>query len=388
MSESSLKFFASQIRLACVRRQGFRWSDEAKASALKIYYASPKCYRLLKKVFALPSLATLRRFLQNVPIEPGFNQVILDALKIKVGQMKEHMRICSLVFDEMSIRQFVKLNRSKDHIDGLEDFGNGQRTLRLANHAGVFIMSGITERWKQPIGYCLSAGPVSGKKLKTLVLDCIEKVEETGLRVVVFICDKGTNNRQMLTELNVKPDQPYFITRDGEKVFVLYDPCHLVKNIRNNMKKHCFILNGKNIKWKYLADIFKFDSSRQIRLMPKLTAKHINIPLFKSMSVRLATQVLSRTVAAAMDTLHALGKWDDDPDAHATSKFINDMDSLFDVFNNSIVRKIGPLLRRGITNNSTHFEFLDPGKPNSAQLPSVIGWQLYVTSLKLIMQEL
>jgi hypothetical protein len=117
------------------------------------------------------------------------------------------------------------------------------------------------------------------------------------------------------------------------------------------------------------------------------------------MSVRLATQVLSRTVAAAMDTLYDLGKWDNDSNAMATSNFINNMDALFDVFNSITVRKVGPLLRRGITATSSHFTFLQsamqwlkclqvPRKSNKTQLPSVIGWQLNINSIKMIWEEL
>jgi hypothetical protein len=83
--------------LSGVKRQGFRWTADEKRFALQMYYASPKCYRLLRKVFALPSLATLKRLLQNLGMQPGFNQGILDALKVKVGHMEDKDKICSLI---------------------------------------------------------------------------------------------------------------------------------------------------------------------------------------------------------------------------------------------------------------------------------------------------
>ena len=399
LSGNALKFVAAQIRLSGTRRLGYRWTKEEKSFALQMYHASPKCYRLLRKVFALPSLTTLRRLLRDLNMQPGFNQGVLDALKLKVSRMDDNSRICTILFDEISIKENVSYNQILDHIDGLEDFGNGQRTLKIANHAGVFMVSGIADNWKQPVGYVLSSGPVSGKRLKTLLLNCIEKVAETGLKVRVFVCDQGSNNRQMVNELGVTTDRPYFFNHDGEKVYVLYDPPHLIKNIRNNMKKHGFELNGKMIKWQYVEDLFGFDSARSIRMVPKLTRKHVRVPPFKTMSVKLATQVLSRTVAAAIDTLWELGKWSNDNNAKVTSEFINNMNTLFDVFNSSTTRKKGPLLRRGISEKSDHFEFLDstidwlknlnvPGKSNQKQLPSVVGWQLNINSIKQLWQEL
>jgi hypothetical protein len=60
----------------------------------------------------------------------------------------------------------------------------------------------------------------------------------------------------MLKELGVTPDNPYFLDHNDERTFVLYDPPHLIKNIRNNMKKHGFVLNGNLIKWQYVEDLY------------------------------------------------------------------------------------------------------------------------------------
>ena len=57
------------------------------------------------------------------------------------------------------------------------------------------------------------------------------------------------------------------------------------------------------MKWKYIADSYDFDKQNKIRLAPKLTDAHIEIPPFKTMSVPFAAQVLSHTVAAGIYTL-------------------------------------------------------------------------------------
>ena len=107
ISGNALKFVAAQLRLSGSKRQGYRWSDDEKTFASQMYHASPKCYKLLRRAFALPSRATLHRLLRNLAMKPGFNEGILDALKIKVDHMKDNSKICSLVFDEMPIKEGI-----------------------------------------------------------------------------------------------------------------------------------------------------------------------------------------------------------------------------------------------------------------------------------------
>lgn len=51
--------------------------------------------------------------------------------------------------------------------EGFEDFGNGNRSNRLANRAMMFMLQGIgPKRWKQPIAYYFAEGTTSTKTLK------------------------------------------------------------------------------------------------------------------------------------------------------------------------------------------------------------------------------
>ena len=66
-------------------------------------------------------------------------------------------------------------------------------------------------------------------------------------------------------------------------------------------------------------------------MAPKLTKKHIELPAFTKMKVKLATQVISRTVAAGLET-HATLKCGHGSD---TAEFITIFDELFDALNSS-----------------------------------------------------
>jgi len=57
--------------------------------------------------------------------------------------MSDKDRMCSLMFDEMSIRKNVLFNQKFGCIEGFEDLGSHGRTSSIANHALVFMIHGL-----------------------------------------------------------------------------------------------------------------------------------------------------------------------------------------------------------------------------------------------------
>ena len=118
----------------------------------------------------------------------------------------------------------------------------------------------------------------------------------------VIVCDQGSNNRKALEGLGVTEEAPYFM-HGGRQIFVVYDPPHLLKNMRNNLKKTGFKINDMCIRWEYIKEFYNVDSRKSIRMAPKLTKKHVTLPPFASLRVKYAAQVLSHSVAAGMYTM-------------------------------------------------------------------------------------
>ena len=205
--------------------------------------------------------------MQNIQVYPGFNVNILQAMKQKVSSMK--CKLCAVVMDEMSIKESLYYNVEKDSVEGFEDFGSQGRTQYVANHAMVFMVRGLLSKWKQPVGYFLSSGPMSGSLMKTLLFECIEKLADIGLQAKVVIGDQGSNNRNLFESiLGANPKKPYFFAAES-MVFVMYDPPHLVKNIRNNLKKHGLNVGGTPVLWQYIREFYERDSVLPIRMAPK-----------------------------------------------------------------------------------------------------------------------
>lgn len=156
ISSSFALLLQSQLQNCPRRPKGRRYSIKQKIMALVIYKKSPACYRLLRRMFALPCQSSLNKLLNNVPLRPAINKHIFTSLKeMSQNQTDEHT-LCILSFDEMCIRKHLQYNSKSDEIQGYQDHGNHGRSKEVANKALVFMLSGIRAKWKQPIAFYLS----------------------------------------------------------------------------------------------------------------------------------------------------------------------------------------------------------------------------------------
>ncbi len=372
-------FFVRQSLLSKRRKFGRRYSPKDKNFALCLYFAGPLAYSFCQQLFVLPSKRTLQLWLAKLDIKPGFCESVLALLGKKVRSMNEQNKLCVLLFDEMSLKTNLTYNASQDVIQGFEDFGPfGDGGMQIANSALVFMVKGLCAKWKQPIGYFLSHNTAPAEKLKALV-------------VRVVICDQGSTNQQMFRLFGVSADKPC-VNFCGKQVVFMFDPPHLLKNVRNNLMKHDFVIGDKRVCWKYIKQLYESDSSLKIRMAPKLTKKHIELPAFSAMRVCLAAQVLSHTVAAGIYTYITLGKLPDD--ASSTAEFVKTVDGLFDCFNsrNLYDKKA---LRRPVTDASasSHWSHLEECVSQLKALkvvgsnrpsPCFEGWVLSINALKLL----
>ena len=170
--------------------------------------------------------------------------------------MSDHSKLCAIVFDEISLKESVNYDVKNDELEGLENFGHLGRSKYVANHALVFMVRGLIDKWKQPFAYYLSSSTVTASTLKEVLLYYINKLVQCGLNVRIVICDQGANNRSMLhSHLHVTVDRLFFMHNE-KRIIAFYDPPHLLKNVRNNLRKSDFKFDNKKIVWQYIFDFF------------------------------------------------------------------------------------------------------------------------------------
>ncbi|KRT85536.1 hypothetical protein AMK59_972, partial [Oryctes borbonicus] len=95
------KLILSQLRGSEKKPIGRRFTVHDKVLALSLQRNSPKGYRLLQRIFSLPSVRPLRRLVIKVPFSPGINPVILESLKTITASLSQMERYCTLVFDKI-----------------------------------------------------------------------------------------------------------------------------------------------------------------------------------------------------------------------------------------------------------------------------------------------
>lgn len=103
VNETSCKFIMPQIKLQKHKSRGRKFTMDDKVFALSIKKQSPKEYRLLQKVFALPSRKNLNMLLNQIPFNSGINDEIIRSLKHICASLKENYKLCTIIFDEMSL---------------------------------------------------------------------------------------------------------------------------------------------------------------------------------------------------------------------------------------------------------------------------------------------
>ena len=354
LPERIVKFIEVQMHLHTRKNGGKRYTPEMKYFAISLYHVSGKAYRLVSKFFNLPSKSSLLRWVSGLPISPGMSQQALDAIESKVKCMSDAGKLCTISMDEISLKTSLLYDSTRDEVVGVEDFGNGHRTNRLATAAVVFMARGITSNWKQPLGYYLVHESCPSSILKTKLFEIIGQITSIGLQVRAIISDLGSNFQKLLREMNITPTAPWFMY-NGRKIFYLFDPPHLIKAVRNNLINYDFHYGHKIAQWNDILTMYERDKSLAIRCCPKLTDKHVHLIGFTKMKVKYATQILSHSVSATIFTYVSLGAL---PSTGAsTAELVANFDKIFDCLNSSTLNS-PKQHRRPISDKSVHHEFL------------------------------
>ncbi|GFO36622.1 transposable element p transposase [Plakobranchus ocellatus] len=142
---------------------------------------------------------------------------------------------------------------------------------------------------------------------------------------------------------------------NGTQYFAIYDPPYLIKSIRNNLHKSGLKCGFSKVSWQYVEAFYDHDCKLPVRMAPTLTDKHIKLPPFTALRDRLATQVISHSVAAGISTMVALGA--QPSEAKDTALFIDRFDKLFNSMNGYTLKSSKPF-QHALTLKSTQHSFL------------------------------
>ena len=290
--------------------------------ALLLRYTSLQTYKLLLKEFPLPSVSLLNKIIEgNIDIIKTAN------LLYENGSLSKDIM---LIFDEMYLQKCVEYTGGE--IIGLSDENEVYKSILC------FMIVGL----KENLPYMIKATPVtklSNDLIKTEILKCLDILFKTEFKVRGIVCDNHNANVSTfnkLVSLFHEEKDSLFIYYQTQKIYLYFDPVHLVKNIRNNLlnnKRFIFpsfeffgfyddiTVKSGEVSWKLLHDVHEKDIllGANLRKAPKLSNKVLHPGKFKQ-NVQVALDIFHETTTAAIkcyypdrqdaaDFLHLINVW-------------------------------------------------------------------------------
>lgn len=144
------------------------------------------------------------------------------------------------------------------------------------------------------IAHFLPSTSINPTALSTLLLDAVTRLIDCGFLVTAMICDQGRNNVSALNDdLKMTKEKPY-IEVSGRRIYFIFDVLRIYKNLRTNFKTNSFVLEGNEIHFQNIRDVYEIDKKCETNIIfLKITDNHINLGPFQLMSCKLAMQLLS-----------------------------------------------------------------------------------------------
>ena len=346
-----MKFFwEQQMKLLQSEKFGRRYHPQIIRFALSLHGKSPAAYRELRDSGALilPSERVLRDYKNYFKPKAGLNIENIDHLQKKASSLSGIQRYVVVVMDEMKIQSNLVFDKHSGDLIGFVDLGDpitnyaslGDEDV-IATHALAFLVRGMCSDLKHVIAYYFTEN-VTSYQLMSLFWKVIGVLElSVNLWVCAAVNDVASPNRKFF-DLHAKyvsnlhldvvhKVQNIFAT--SRFIYFFADACHLIKTTRNCLYNsgsgsHSRYMwnNGNHLLFRHIADLFYSDQEFSLHTLPKVSLDHIVLTSYSKMKVKLATQVLSRSVAVALEES---GK----EDVSGTAQFCRMMNDFFDCTN-------------------------------------------------------
>lgn len=318
------------------------YSLEIKKFAVTLHYLSPKAYSFVREQFenVLPHPKSISAWYKGLDCRPGFTTEALNTLQLRAQENPNKTIFCALAMDEMAIRKQVEW-------DGKEYFGYSNvgcyldsDDVPLAKEALTFMVTSINDTFKVPVGYFLIHS-ITAQQKAALVEQCLTLLNNCGVKVVSLTFDGAATNKAMCTHLGCDMKSESSFMYDGQEVCLWPDPCHNIKLVRNTFgdKKTFIDFQGNTVTWFYIELLNQIQNEEGLHLGTKLKDEHVNY-IKQKMKVRLATQLLSESVADAMEFCKQLGI-PEFAGCDGTVMFIRLFNNLFDIMNSRNMRAKG-----------------------------------------------
>ncbi len=293
-------------------------SDFKQAMSLRILSQSSLKAIRKKTPLLLPSLTSLRRKFSFVHVCPGIIQPMIKFFLQQQDNFMGNSSLCALSFDEMNLKETADLDTRLDRLVG------------PSKMAQTVMVRGIVASWKFPVFVDFDMAIT-----KPLLLEIICALESVKLKVLIALSDMGPKNRGLVSksQLNIGEECTFANPFDSSReVLFAFDWVHVFKNLRNHLLDDIVCLqDGTTVSRSDFQDLFD-KIAPEITAGYKLKDRHLNCKGTERQNVRLAVQLLSKTVSNLLKLL-----FPNDPVKQALSDFVLVMNDAFDIMNSRVL---------------------------------------------------
>ncbi|XP_028158651.1 uncharacterized protein LOC114351583 isoform X1 [Ostrinia furnacalis] len=367
------------------------------ALGLTLFHTGPRALELLlSEDMHLPRRRTLQRV--RIPGTTEYNEAIMKAFEIKIRNMTEREKYCSVIVDLVKIK--ACLDYEEDRIVGLHDI-NGRQLMEPAQYAVVILTRGLFVNWSQPIAFAFLSKSKRHSQVSKWIDQYIKKLLDIGLKVKTFVANSKTDLLNEVELRSISVDKPYFFVNDV-KIYYMFDVPDMLIELRDKFLSYRFQYQKESgvvvATIEHVRNYLLFQTPK-LCVAPKLSPKHLSPTDAENRQVRYAAQLLSQSVALALSTsneLHFMGLVEPVND---TIDFLLLMNNLFDTLNSSSMA--GELFKKPFRGNKTQIDLLKQSSEffKSLQLITeqaekcedaqfITGFQIMIQSLLLLFKDL
>jgi hypothetical protein len=140
----------------------------------------------------------------------GPNELIKQRLCAEISRLKVPVeRLCSLIIDDMSIKEKMQYNRAEDHIYGLDNCSGavvGEKP-KVANKMLCYVIHGLSTRYTIPAGYFFHSS-LTTDNFHSLTLNVLKLLTECGFIILRLVTDNLNLNVALFKKLSNSSGPP------------------------------------------------------------------------------------------------------------------------------------------------------------------------------------
>lgn len=323
--------------------QGVRdWPEEDISIGMNLRaMMSESAYDTVSSLFPIPSSSVIKRKISNIDLTDGIADDYIRALSKLSDSAAQDQLYAGLILDETALRQSIEYDTSSKQLTGhtSSEFGSTDDE-NPASKLLVVLLKLLQAKGKQVVAYFFTSDKVTGKQLQSVVQKIITEIEsKTKYKIVFVSTDMCGSNLGMWKEFGATEQMPAIAhpVDDTRSLVFVPDASHLLKNIRNSLLTHNFLLpDGSLVTLAPFRRLFeKIASGDVTELVPFKSENLFKLNNFGKMKVKNVELLISDGMIQQLDSLAELeanfGSDDDSVETRSLTRFLSLLNKWFAV---------------------------------------------------------